>query len=133
MSIWTHVCGVIRVDDFTVYTSEQSTPIKDLFILSTFEEPNKNCNVPCGSEGSIKIKVIEETEDGHEYMKTILIYGDLRDYDNTDCKNIETWWHNIPNLLGKARAVRNAVLRVDCEEGLKYNLDENNMEKGMYQ
>ncbi len=113
MSIWTHVVGNIRVDGIPGLIPESSVDhlIKLLGPMSTFDEPNDACTLPCGSEGSIHYQIIEYN--GGMPWATIPIWGDLRSYE--DLKEIETWFQGILQKLGSS--VRDAVLMAECEYG----------------
>lgn len=98
MSIWTHVAGCIRVDDVkTILQPNNKTDFSKIFVRNTWYHPNNNGNLPTGSEGSIDVEFIDRTDDDtSDYMRTIALFGDLRDFEEKDCQSIIDWWHNIP-------------------------------------
>ena len=121
MSIWTHITGTIRIDDFDTMSN-----LSNIFIRDTWHNRNKNGNLPSGSEGSIDVEIIERNEEGTEYMKTVAFFGDLRDFDSHKCQEVKKWWFEIPNRL-KSGYVRQAVLQVQCEDGYECILTEKDM------
>ena len=129
MSTWTHIAGVIRVDDFNaLFDTSRKLDFSKIFIRNTWNHRNKNGNLPAGSEGSIDVEFIERLEDEDSaYMRTICFFGDLRDFDNNDCKAVEAWWYNIPNTLPRCE-IRQAVLQIICEDKHTYILTEKNMD-----
>lgn len=72
MSIWTHVAGIIRIDD-TRFGGSNVKKIKELI-----EE-----GLPYGSEGSLKFEVYEPAEKRSIAAYVVSIYGDLRDFDSS--------------------------------------------------
>ena len=129
MSIWTHVAGCIRIDDLTCFATMKhvKTDISKVFIRDTWHNRNENGNMPRGSEGSLDVEIIDRNEDGSEYMRVVTIWGDLRDYNKESCEKIKKWWYDIPQKLGKACEIRNAVLQVQSEDGADFILTEKNM------
>ncbi|MBO5515795.1 MAG: hypothetical protein J5963_06785 [Schwartzia sp.] len=103
MSIWTHVCGCIRVDDLGLDdTTESLMEIKN--ILGVIIDPDRpdfdpsaETEMPCGSEGSLKYQIIDESSpepNVHNVAAyTIPIWGDLRDFK--DGKSIEDWFLGV--------------------------------------
>lgn len=117
MSIWTHVAGVIRVDDYSVVLGEKSSSLRDTFIRNTWHHPNINGNMPTGSEGSLDVEIIERPEqDGMEYMKTVTIFGDLRDFGKDDLDIIKNWWKDLAKRLAPSCGIRQAILEVNPED-----------------
>lgn len=90
MSAWTHVAGVIRVDGLF-----KTNPIS-LGNECSFDSPEKdweNCDIPKGSEGSLSVAFVKYKTDGmqHLHFGEYLIYGDLRDFDETRLTEIFDW------------------------------------------
>ena len=129
MSIWTHIAGTIRIDDMSnIFDSLKKKDLSKIFIRDTYYHSNPNGNLPSGSEGSIDVEFVERPEDkGTEYMKTIVFFGDLRDYDNNDCKEVKEWWYSIPRKLGKDCLIRQAILQVKPEDSEMFILTEEDM------
>lgn len=128
MSIWTHVVATIRIDDFNgIIDSKKKINLEKIFTRDTYYNRNDNCNIPYGSEGSLDVEIIDRDEEGTEYMRVVTIWGDLRDYDKKDCEEIKEWWRKIPQRLGKACAIRNAVLQASSEDGAYFVLTEKDM------
>ena len=85
MSIWTHVIGGIRLDGFA-FEQADINKLKKVFIQSTFDNWNEKCNMPCGSEGSIRYKVIENDNKSCLNVCQIALWGDLRNYGSDRIK-----------------------------------------------
>ena len=118
MSNWTHVAGIIRVDDFRFgnnITKDFDELIgKECLWESSDEvwddtENNPDKYLPMGSEGSLQ-KTVWVNPDKHSMDSyTISIFGDLRDHDNV--KEIIDWFKEKCKKLW----VRNAVITVENE------------------
>ena len=117
MSSWTHIVGCIRVDGIPTMGNRTSDISKALGPMSTFEQSNDSCTLPCGSEGSLQYRVIEY-DSGLPWI-AVPIWGDLRDYD--DVEGITTWWKDT---LQKFPMLRDAVLRVRVEGKEPITLDD---------
>ena len=110
MSIWTHVCGCIRVD------AMRSSKIDDVREIENITEKlgkivlplskDKNTTLPCGSEGSIEYRIISNEDLSNIAAYNIPIWGDLRDYDSVD--EIEKWFRDVCSKLD----VRDAVIEI---------------------
>lgn len=131
MSIWTHVAGVIRIDDFRL---SRETPDFDILIgkeclwdneHSVWEdqEANPDKYLPMGSEGSLEKSIWINPDRDQLAAYTVTVFGDLRDYDKVD--EIKNWFESVCNRLGVC--VRNAVITIECEIGdtivCRYNQD----------
>lgn len=82
MSIWTHVAGIIRIDD-TRFGGSNVKKIKDLI-----EE-----GLPYGSEDSLKFEVYESVERPSIAAYVVSIYGDLRDFDSSS--EVIDWFKGV--------------------------------------
>jgi hypothetical protein len=94
MSQWTHVNGNIRVDGVAGIIPDPD--FKNLFKTCDFDEDETKwnaCNVPKGSEGSLKINIWQNPHDSHAARFSIGIFGDLRDYSDKD--EIKSWFEDI--------------------------------------
>lgn len=129
MSIWTHVTGAIRIDDmYKVFNPALAVDLSKIFIRNTWHHPNKNGNLPTGSEGSIDVEVINREEnESSNYIRTVAFFGDLKSFTQEDCQKIKDWWYNIPIQLGKGCSIRQAVLNVEPEDGKSFVLTEKDM------
>ena len=129
MSIWTHVIGGIRLDSFAFKKTDESK-LKKIFIQSTFSNWNEKCNMPCGSEGSIRYKIIKNDEESRLNKCQIALWGDLRDYDSDRIKKeFKIWLESVKNKLNKEGfLIRQLILTAECEDGLitNYKLNEYN-------
>lgn len=125
MSVWTHVAGIIRVDDIRM---EDNLPDFDKLIGKEclFESPNeiwddciKNPNdyMPCGSEGTLQKSVWINPEKSDMAAYTISIFGDLRDYEEP--QPIIDWFIKVCDRCGW---IRQATITVETEgqETLNY-------------
>ena len=118
MSQWTHVNGCIRIDG--IPNIEDNVDIKSireiLGITCRYNSPDKRwkeCNVPCGSEGSIQYQIIP-AGDGL-VLWTVAIWGDLRDFGSKDVKKIRKWFKKITEESGLS--IRSAILEIRIEYG----------------
>ena len=117
MSNWTHVAGIIRVDDLRL--GDKDLDFEDLIgreILyeSPFEEwenadkyPERY--LPIGSEGSLQMSVWANPDKSDLAAYTVSIFGDLRDHDNA--QEIIDWFKKTCEKF----LVRNAVIVVENE------------------
>lgn len=94
MSKWTHVSGVIRIDDFSFISRRKrntsKTVEKIIGPMCLFEKWNNDSKLPTGSEGSVEYKVIQDKDESSLARFTVVFYGDLRDYD--DLQEIKEWF-----------------------------------------
>ena len=129
MSIWTHITGCIRVDDMNmIFQPNNKTDFSKIFVRDTWHHPSDNGNLPTGSEGSIDVEFIDRTDDeASNYIRTIALFGDLRDFNEEDCKSVIDWWYNIPQSLGNDCIIRQAVLQISPEDGQTIVLTEKDM------
>lgn len=114
MSQWTHVAGVIRFDDIRLGTTKF---IPELGKTVRYNDPPdkwNECNVPCGSEGSLEYYIKTNPDEHCIAAYVASIWGDLRDYENL--QEIVDYFDRIT----KDKMIRQACFTV-CIEG-----------KGMY-
>jgi len=78
MSQWTHVNAAIRFDGLPGISKQPN--LGTTVDYKDAQEIWEACDVPCGSEGSLKFKVTVVGE-GLVWVNAH-IWGDLRDYDN---------------------------------------------------
>ncbi len=141
MSIWTHINGNIRLDEFinhdnekvksilgkmAAYKKEKSgLPIEDFSILK------EDIKLPYGSEGSILYSVITNSDESSLPAHSISLWGDLRDFDiNSVEDSLIPWFKNIlSEFIREKLIVRNAILQAEVEAGVTFILiaDTNNM------
>lgn len=118
MSNWTHVAGIIRIDDFrfedTIFDFDKLIG-KELHFEDCFEKWHDARNhpekyLPQGSEGSLKKNVWINPDKEEITAYTVSIFGDLRDHD--DPQEIVDWFKKI---CGRFASIRNAVIVVENE------------------
>jgi len=126
MSLWTHVIGSIRIDGLPKINEEvYNVGVVEAVLgpMSTFDEPNEECTLPMGSEGSLAYRVIEY-DTGLPWI-VIPIWGDLRDFGKKeDINRIVEWWHKLLDTFVKKQfMIRDVVLRIEDENGFKIVLN----------
>ncbi len=107
MSQWTHVNASIRFDGM-----KGMTPDPDPGHTVSFDSPGQawdECDVPCGSEGSLQYQMTE-VGDGLTRF-TAAIWGDLRDY--SDVAEIEAYLARITT----GQMIRSGVAEIRVEYG----------------
>ena len=124
MSVWTHVSGMIRLDDWTFDESTRNSydEITKMFKMSVSENNwKKGCNMPCGSEGSLHYVVIPNADKSCVNICQISFWGDLRDYDSKKVdKEFHQWLNKIIKKLEKKNyLVRQLSFLVETEENEK--------------
>ncbi len=119
MSYWTHVNCIMRVDEVYGYTPDGAI-LRDLFKTCTYDSSEKEfaeCNVPCGSEGSLQVSIwISPSEYGVDRY-TVSIFGDLRDYEETRHQEIVEWLNHM--IQDKELMIRDGVMTVN-EKAYRY-------------
>jgi hypothetical protein len=117
MSNWTHVAGVVRIDNIehlcgklnfsNVFGKECLWDSSELTWNDASNNPEKY--LPMGSEGSLQMSVWENPDKHCASAYVVNIFGDLRDHDNP--QEIIDWFKSrIQNLW-----IRQAVITVDNE------------------
>lgn len=133
MSNWTHFVGAIRVRDVE---TEKISSIAKLFRTCELEDTEDKwrlCNIPRGSEGSLKVQIINSSGkyglvDEDEYC--ISIYGSLRNYSRLNEKSTIRWWfRTIDRIKRIASLFVNGVLtiRYDSFDGEPLILTDKNI------
>lgn len=114
MSNWTHVAGIIRLDDLRL---DNSLPDfegifgKHVGYTDDWDEYYKHPEryLPCGSEGSLQMDVWINDDKSEVAAYVVAIHGDLRDHDS--CDEIIDWFKSKIEPLW----VRQAVITVRNE------------------
>lgn len=123
MSVWSHVTGSIRLDSFEFLVDiniHQEERIKKIIgPMCLFEDWNEESNLPRGSEGSIEYAVYSDPEEHSLAKYNIVFWGDLRDFDSNDCKEIDAWFKELVeekfSIKETLLTVRDAVLKYSTE------------------
>lgn len=126
MSIWTHVNGNIRYDyipfDSDDQTEKFKQEIKKIFgemieydhvgiFGATKLDECPDSHIPCGSEGNIEYAIYPVSRGFN-----VGIYGDLRNYDEEDSKEIIEWFEKILSHKFDCNFItRDAVLNIYTE------------------
>lgn len=111
MSIWTHVNGSIRVDHIRNIFPE--IDFKSIFKTASWKDEDwDDCNMPCGSEGSLNVNIWTSPDPTNMAAYTVNIFGDLRGYD--DSAEIIDWFHGL--ITETFHDVRDAVLTIKVED-----------------
>lgn len=120
MSNWTHVAGVIRIDDlrFDDKTPDFDTLIgKEMsyseLIFNSDMEINESEYLPMGSEGSLKKSIWINPKLNDITAYTVSIFGDLRDHDTTS--EIIQWFKDKCKSISEDYMIRQAVITVENE------------------
>lgn len=120
MSNWTHVAGIVRVNDIRGLT--QSPDFDRVFgkeclydsPSETWEDAEKHPEryLPMGTEGSLRINVWTNPDKSQVAAYTVSIFGDLRDHDSPDAV-IEWFQEKVRSLWVRAG---NAVIIVENDD-----------------
>ena len=121
MSNWTHVAAVVRVDDLRLGSATKES-VAERFTThfgKSFGYEDADWNeveqdpdsfLPFGSEGSLKMDVIINPNLSSVAAYVVVIWGDLRDHDDTDA--IVKWFKGkLKDLY-----VRQACITVSNEQ-----------------
>lgn len=131
MSAWTHIIGTIETLDIArIFMGRQSDDIieqiKDIMgPQSYYYEPNDNCKLPMGSEGSLHYMInILETEkepNGLQNEDIIITFtGHLRDFDNKNIKEeLIPWFENLIDELNEKIGVRSYSMSYSTDDETK--------------
>lgn len=124
MSKWTHVSGVIRIDDFSFISHRKrntsKTVEKIIGPMCLFEKWNKHSKLPTGSEGSVEYKVVQNKDESSLARFTVVFYGDLRNYD--DLEEIKKWFIKLREEIEASdneMIYRDAILKAWVERSDK--------------
>ncbi len=123
MSNWTHVAGIIRVDDFRINTDTdpdwdnilgKELRYKDGCKKWEEAEDHPERFMPLGSEGSLIKSIWVNPDKNCIATYTVSIFGDLRDHDDPDA--IVEWFKDKCSKM----LVRQATITVNNERnGMK--------------
>ena len=115
MSNWTHVAGIIRIDDFRM--NDEIPDFEKIFGKTVrFDDPwfPEGETLPMGSEGSLKMSVCINPNPHELSAYAVSIFGDLRDHDNPE--EIVNWFkEKCKKVNEEFCGVRNACIVVENE------------------
>lgn len=135
MSQWTHIAGAIRFDAITAATmidERAADAVVDHSIRHAFgktfdfEDLMQSVDTaaghgrlaPAGSEGSVQYRVIKTARMRQMSWGAVLIWGDLRDYD--DWQALREWIVEACRiLLERGIAIRNVAVEIQVEGGMR--------------
>lgn len=110
MSQWTHVNASIRFDSIMGLKAPTE---KELGRICRWADEDTshwdNPDLPCGSEGSIEYKIIQNPDESCMAAFVVVFWGDLRDYDNVD--EVIAYFDRIT----KDKMIRQGVLEISVE------------------
>lgn len=118
MSIWTHVAAIIRIDSIKGFgigpqsKEELEKVLGPVAMFNGSDEDWNSCTLPRGSEGSLQYSIWENEDEHCIYAFTVSVFGDLRDYEETE--PIEKWFNEF---CGKFPLIRQAICVVEVEYG----------------
>ena len=124
MSQWTHVAAVIRFDALRLPGMPDMSP--QLGTPARWDDGGSfdKCDMPCGSEGSLDYAVWENPHTNSISAYTVMIWGDLRDYQDVD--EIAAYLDRITS----GKMIRSGVAEIDVEFHdkivLRHNCDHEN-------
>lgn len=112
MSVWTHINGSIRIDHIRpVMGSLDLSKLFRTWSYEDFKEKVEACNVPAGSEGSLRVSIWEEPMQVAMAAYSVNVFGDLRDFDSIE--PIRDWFKKI--VLESGLMIRDAILECQVE------------------
>lgn len=117
MSYWTHVSGIIYVEDWSCLDNTASVNLKEVACKG----------LPSGTEDGLTVEVITRSSIDDEYpnrYKAISIFGELRDFYSKDCDKLKSWWNNLKQEFGKHVEVRQAIMIIEPDDGSEIILKE---------
>lgn len=94
MSNWTHVAGIIRIDDIGRCLGRDSYNL----------EKRIGENLPYGSEGALELEIWEHPNKQSLWGYTVSIFGDLRDHESAD--EVVDWFKDVCSKF----TIRDAVI-----------------------
>lgn len=118
MSTWTHVVGTIRYDHLMAALARPGfeSMAEEIYPLPL---PTK---VPMGSEGPLTIEVSRggNGHEGYGYFRTVTIFGDLRDFNESNCMELNDWFKEATNPpIQSGVIVRDAIFSYYTEGGVR--------------
>jgi len=109
MSAWTHVAGIIRLNDFRHLSGSTKESVLSA-VLS---------DIPIGSEGPLSVKIVENPNKSHIAAYDTMVFGDLRGHESPD--PVIDWFKALHARLRieSMPHVRQAIIHIDVEYGEK--------------
>lgn len=128
MSVWTHVAGIVRIDDlqFLGQTDWLAYFGKECLYSDSGEvwkdaDEHPDEYLPMGSEGSLRSSIWKNPDPHSMAAYTVMIFGDLRDYCTSN--TIVDWFKK---KLEGIPLVRQAVITVytEGEKAITYTYED---------
>lgn len=125
MSMWTHVAGCIRIDairlDDEIFDQYVNYIKKRLGTIETYLDEHQEGNpLPRGSEGSLEYNILINPKKNDMAAIVVTVWGDLRDFYESDVPKIETWFNNL--ISDEEIWIRGAILGIYVENGFTKTL-----------
>ena len=112
MSQWTHVAAIFRLDSFGKISDEsiykafgKEVTWDDLY---NYDESDDTKTLPMGSEGTLKMSIWHNSDEGCMASTTVSVFGDLRNYGGSDIDELKEWFTECCEQF----IVRQAVMQV---------------------
>jgi len=118
VSKWTHVAGCIRIDELPPDNPKLHLLIQEK-IAARFASP------PRGSEGPIRYHVIRTGNDYSAAWGLVYMYGDLRDFEDSEVHRILIWLQNACQDLW----IRSCCVKIDVKNGPTYLITDSKDDK----
>ena len=113
MSQWTHVAAVFRLDSFGQIPDENIREVFGRVVtyeqLYNFDETDCAKILPIGSEGTLKMSIWHNPDDGCLASTTVSVFGDLRDYGGDDIEKLKQWFNECCEAFNTRQAVMHVI------------------------
>lgn len=110
MSIWTHVLASFRIDRIRPLQGELESIEKIIGKPEPYNPVEGEFYIPTGSEGSLEWSLWINPNINHMDAYTLTVFGDLRDYDNSE--SVIDWFKEV---VKRSMLIRQAVCTIEVE------------------